>query len=85
MNRRGGQGGNWFWAPRLCQPDLLAEREPGLPFPVAATGSYCLLVLDANVPFVINDTTGIITVSEPLDREQLPSEQVLLEVVVSRR
>lgn len=80
-----GDPGNWFWAPRLCQPDLLAERGPGLPFPVAATGSCCPLVLDASVPFVINVTTGTITVSEPLDREQLPSEEVLLEVMVSRR
>ncbi|XP_062358203.1 cadherin-related family member 2 [Cinclus cinclus] len=38
------------------------------------------IITNANVPFVINDTTGIITVSEPLDREQLPSEQVQLEV-----
>lgn len=80
-----GDPGNWFWAPRLCQPDLLAERGPGLPFPVAATGSCCPLVLDASVPFVINVTTGTITVSEPLDREQLPSEEVLLEVMVSRK
>ncbi|NXQ40998.1 CDHR2 protein, partial [Catharus fuscescens] len=38
------------------------------------------IITNASVPFVINDTTGIITVSEPLDREQLPSEQVLLQV-----
>ncbi|NXD39411.1 CDHR2 protein, partial [Copsychus sechellarum] len=38
------------------------------------------IITNANVPFVINTITGIITVSEPLDREQLPSEQVLLEV-----
>lgn len=80
-----GYPGNWFWTPRPCQLDLLAERGPGLPFPVAATGSYCPLVLDTSVPFVINDKTGTITVSQPLDREQLPSEEVLLEVTVSRR
>ncbi|NXA67388.1 CDHR2 protein, partial [Mohoua ochrocephala] len=37
-------------------------------------------ITNASVPFVINVTTGTITVSEPLDREQLPSEEVLLEV-----
>ncbi|NXI19920.1 CDHR2 protein, partial [Irena cyanogastra] len=37
-------------------------------------------ISNASVPFVINNTTGTITVSEPLDREQLPSEEVLLEV-----
>ncbi|XP_005053635.1 PREDICTED: cadherin-related family member 2 [Ficedula albicollis] len=37
-------------------------------------------ITNANVPFVIDNITGIITVSEPLDREQLPSEQVLLKV-----
>ncbi|NXJ23148.1 CDHR2 protein, partial [Dicrurus megarhynchus] len=38
------------------------------------------IITNASVPFVINVTTGTITVSEPLDREQLPSEEVLLEV-----
>ncbi|XP_053847079.1 cadherin-related family member 2 isoform X1 [Vidua macroura] len=38
------------------------------------------IITNASVPFVINNTTGTITVSEPLDREQLPSEEVLLEV-----
>ncbi|NXB04152.1 CDHR2 protein, partial [Cnemophilus loriae] len=38
------------------------------------------IITNTSVPFVINATTGIITVSEPLDREQLPSEEVLLEV-----
>ncbi|XP_023791618.1 cadherin-related family member 2 isoform X1 [Cyanistes caeruleus] len=38
------------------------------------------IISNASVPFVINNTTGIITVSEPLDREQLPSEEVLLKV-----
>ncbi|NXR44504.1 CDHR2 protein, partial [Hippolais icterina] len=37
-------------------------------------------ITNASVPFVINNTTGTITVSEPLDREQLPREEVLLEV-----
>ncbi|NXT62732.1 CDHR2 protein, partial [Chaetops frenatus] len=37
-------------------------------------------ITNASVPFVINATTGTITVSEPLDREQLPREEVLLEV-----
>eukprot|EP00076_Gallus_gallus_P026435 XP_015149366.1 cadherin-related family member 2 [Gallus gallus] len=36
---------------------------------------------NASVPFAINDTTGTITVSQVLDREQLPSEEVLLEVL----
>ncbi|NWZ35111.1 CDHR2 protein, partial [Brachypodius atriceps] len=37
-------------------------------------------ITNASVPFAINETTGTITVSEPLDREQLPSEEMLLEV-----
>ncbi|NXS86456.1 CDHR2 protein, partial [Erpornis zantholeuca] len=40
---------------------------------------------NASVPFVINVTTGTITVSEPLDREQLPSESVLLEVTAREK
>ncbi|NWH88131.1 CDHR2 protein, partial [Aegithalos caudatus] len=39
------------------------------------------IITNGSVPFVINDTTGTITVSEPLDREQLPREEVLLEVM----
>ncbi|NXB41383.1 CDHR2 protein, partial [Eulacestoma nigropectus] len=42
-------------------------------------------ITNASVPFVINVTTGTITVSEPLDREQLPSEQVLLEVTAREK
>ncbi|NXO15931.1 CDHR2 protein, partial [Oriolus oriolus] len=42
-------------------------------------------ITNASVPFVINATTGTITVSEPLDREQLPSEEVLLEVTARER
>ncbi|NXY55474.1 CDHR2 protein, partial [Callaeas wilsoni] len=42
-------------------------------------------ITNASVPFVINDTTGTITVSEPLDREQLPSEQVLLQVTAREK
>ncbi|NXS14834.1 CDHR2 protein, partial [Neodrepanis coruscans] len=42
-------------------------------------------ITNSSVPFAINATTGTITVSEPLDREQLPSEEVLLKVMVSRR
>ncbi|XP_059339673.1 cadherin-related family member 2 [Ammospiza nelsoni] len=38
------------------------------------------IITNASVPFVINNTTGAITVSEPLDREELPSEEVLLQV-----
>ncbi|NXI79711.1 CDHR2 protein, partial [Rhipidura dahli] len=40
---------------------------------------------NASVPFVINVTTGTITVSEPLDREQLPSEEVLLKVTAREK
>ncbi|XP_041253739.1 cadherin-related family member 2 [Onychostruthus taczanowskii] len=42
--------------------------------------SISYIITNASVPFVINGTTGTITVSKPLDREQLPSEEVLLEV-----
>lgn len=52
---------------------------------MAAASSCCPLALGASVTFAINATTGTITVSGPLDREQLPSEEVLLEVMVSRR
>lgn len=56
----------------LQQPTALPMTEPGPCCP-----------LDASVPFAINDTTGTITVSQVLDREQLLSEEVLLEVLVS--
>ncbi|XP_027499548.1 cadherin-related family member 2 isoform X2 [Corapipo altera] len=40
---------------------------------------------NSSVPFAINATTGTITVSKPLDREQLPSEEVLLEVMAREK
>ncbi|XP_055669166.1 cadherin-related family member 2 isoform X1 [Falco peregrinus] len=42
-------------------------------------------ITNASIPFAINDTTGIITVSGSLDREQLPGEEVLLEVVAREK
>ncbi|NXG07931.1 CDHR2 protein, partial [Sakesphorus luctuosus] len=42
-------------------------------------------ITNSSVPFAINSTTGEITVSEPLDREQLPSEEVLLEVMAHEK
>ncbi|NWU11602.1 CDHR2 protein, partial [Cephalopterus ornatus] len=42
-------------------------------------------ITNSRVPFAINATTGTITVSEPLDREQLPSEDVLLEVMAREK
>uniref|UniRef100_A0A8D0F8E3 Cadherin-related family member 2 n=1 Tax=Strix occidentalis caurina TaxID=311401 RepID=A0A8D0F8E3_STROC len=42
-------------------------------------------ITNASVPFAINAMMGIITVSGPLDREQLPSEEVLLEVTAREK
>ncbi|XP_051649464.1 cadherin-related family member 2 [Manacus candei] len=42
-------------------------------------------IINSSVPFAINATTGTITVSEPLDREQLPSEEVLLNVTAREK
>ncbi|NXC73566.1 CDHR2 protein, partial [Anhinga anhinga] len=42
-------------------------------------------ITNASVPFAINATTGTITVSGPLDHEQLPSEEVLLEVTACEK
>ncbi|XP_027574630.1 cadherin-related family member 2 isoform X1 [Pipra filicauda] len=42
-------------------------------------------ITNSSVPFAINATTGTITVSEPLDREQLPSEEVLLNVTAREK
>ncbi|NXM32588.1 CDHR2 protein, partial [Oxyruncus cristatus] len=42
-------------------------------------------ITNSSIPFAISATTGTITVSEPLDREQLPSEEVLLEVMAREK
>ncbi|NXW05415.1 CDHR2 protein, partial [Fregetta grallaria] len=42
-------------------------------------------ITNASVPFAISATMGTITVSGPLDREQLPSEEVLLEVMAREK
>ncbi|KFP39409.1 Cadherin-related family member 2, partial [Chlamydotis macqueenii] len=42
-------------------------------------------ITNASIPFAINATVGTITVSGQLDREQLPSEEVLLEVVACEK
>ncbi|KFQ77898.1 Cadherin-related family member 2, partial [Phaethon lepturus] len=42
-------------------------------------------ITNASVPFAISATMGTITVSGPLDREQLPSEEVLLEVTAREK
>lgn len=51
--------------------------------PAGCSSPCCPRAPDASVPFAINTTTGIITVSGWLDREQLSSEEMLLEVLVS--
>ncbi|NWX95336.1 CDHR2 protein, partial [Nothoprocta ornata] len=42
-------------------------------------------ITNSNVPFAINDTTGTITVTGFLDREQLPDEVLQLEVVAREK
>ncbi|NWH52556.1 CDHR2 protein, partial [Fregata magnificens] len=42
-------------------------------------------ITNASVPFAISATTGTITVSGSLDREQLPSEEVLLEITAREK
>ncbi|NXK90952.1 CDHR2 protein, partial [Formicarius rufipectus] len=42
-------------------------------------------IINSSVPFAIDATTGTITVNETLDREQLPSEEVLLEVMAQEK
>ncbi|XP_019361601.1 PREDICTED: cadherin-related family member 2 [Gavialis gangeticus] len=40
---------------------------------------------NTSLPFAINDTTGTITVTGALDRESLPSDELLLEVLAHER
>ncbi|XP_075756823.1 cadherin-related family member 2 isoform X2 [Pelodiscus sinensis] len=54
---------------------LAVDRDKGVNYAV----NYSLL--DASGPFAINLTTGTITLHRALDREQLPSEEVLLHVL----
>ncbi|XP_069725418.1 cadherin-related family member 2 [Phaenicophaeus curvirostris] len=42
-------------------------------------------ITNASLPFTINATTGTITVSGALDREELPNEEVLLEVTAREK
>ncbi|XP_075622689.1 cadherin-related family member 2 isoform X1 [Balearica regulorum gibbericeps] len=42
-------------------------------------------ITNVSVPFAINAETGTITVSGTLDREQLPSEEVLLEIMAREK
>ncbi|NWX49731.1 CDHR2 protein, partial [Steatornis caripensis] len=49
------------------------------------TGVNDEIFYNADVPLAINATTGTITVSGHLDREQLPSDEVLLEVTAREK
>ncbi|NXE91937.1 CDHR2 protein, partial [Menura novaehollandiae] len=66
--------------PENCDLDTIVLTVTAMDRDTGVNDKIFYSITNTSVPFAINATTGIITVSGPLDREQLPSEEVLLEV-----
>ncbi|NXX37177.1 CDHR2 protein, partial [Nicator chloris] len=66
--------------PENCNLGTIALTVTAMDQDTGVNDKIFYIITNASVPFVINNTTGTITVSEPLDREQLPREEMLLEV-----
>ncbi|NXO68031.1 CDHR2 protein, partial [Phainopepla nitens] len=71
----------WGSVPENCDLGTTVLTVTAMDQDTGVNDEIFYIITNASVPFVINNTTGTITVSESLDREQLPSEEVLLEVM----
>ncbi|NXD95393.1 CDHR2 protein, partial [Chaetorhynchus papuensis] len=75
----------WGSVPENCDLGTTVLTVTAMDRDTGVNDEISYYITNASVPFVINVTSGTITVSESLDREQLPSEEVLLEVTAREK
>ncbi|NXY50681.1 CDHR2 protein, partial [Ceuthmochares aereus] len=71
--------------PENCDPGTTVLTVTAMDRDTGVNDEISYSITDAILPFTINATTGTITVSGALDREELPSEEVLLEVTAREK